>query len=191
MASIKGSQTEKNLLTSFAGESQARNRYTFAAKVAGKEGYPQIERIFLETADNERVHAHLMFAFLEGGPVEITATYPAGKTGTTIENLEAAAAGEHEEQSIIYPKFAEIAKQEGFGDVAGMYRMIAKAETWHENRYRALLDNLKNSTQFKKSTPTKWVCQKCGYIHEGLEAPGACACCKHPQKYFEVLAQNW
>jgi len=191
MPSIKGSKTEKNLLATFAGESQARNRYTFAAKVAEKEGYPQIQRIFLETADNERVHANLMFKFLEGGPVEITATYPAGKTGTTLENLEAAAAGEHEESSELYPKFAEIAKEEGFADVATMYRMIAKAETWHETRYRALVDNLKNNTMFKKPVKTKWICQKCGYIHEGTDAPGICACCKHPTKYFEVLNENW
>jgi rubrerythrin len=188
MASIKGSRTEKNLLASFAGESQARNRYTLFARAAEKEGFPHIQNIFLETADNERVHAGRMFKFLEGGMVQITATYPAGVVGTTEQNLEAAASGEHEENSKIYPEFAAIAQEEGFGEIATFYRMLCNAEIFHENRYKAQLADLKNGAMFKRSSKVKWKCQRCGYIHEGAEAPKSCPCCQHPQKYFEVLA---
>jgi len=187
MASIKGSRTEKNLLASFAGESQARNRYTLFARAAEKEGLPRIQNIFLETADNERVHASRMFKFLEGGMVTITASYPAGVVGTTEQNLEAAASGEHEENTKIYPEFAAIAQQEGFSEIATFYRMLCNAETFHEKRYLAWLAELKNGTMFTKNSKVKWKCQKCGFIHEGTDAPKSCPCCQHPQKYFEVL----
>lgn len=191
MASIKGTKTEKNLLASFAGESQARNRYTYFARVAEKEGYPQIAAIFLETADNERLHAKRMFSFLEGGAVEITASYPAGVVGDTAANLAAAADGEKEEYTQLYPGFAATAKQEGFNEVSAMYAMVSKAEAWHEQRYRQLLDNVKNGTVFKKAAPVKWKCQKCGYIHEGVEPPKKCPACLHDRTHFEVLAENW
>ncbi|MBD3344207.1 MAG: rubrerythrin family protein [Chitinivibrionales bacterium] len=191
MASIKGTKTEKNLLKSFAGESQARNRYTLFASAAAKEGYSQISNIFLETAENERVHAKEMFKFLEGGPVEITAAYPAGKIGTTEENLAAAAAGENEEYSQLYPSFAETAKQEGFDNVASVYKLIINVEMWHEKRYLELFENVKNGSIFKKSAPTQWICQKCGHIHEGPDAPKKCPLCRHPQGYFEVVNKNW
>ncbi len=190
MASLKGSKTEKNLLASFAGESQARNRYTFAAKTAEKEGYPQIAAIFLETADNERVHASRMFKCLEGGTIEITASYPADR-GTTAENLLAAAEGEHEEQTELYPMFARVAEEEGFRDIAAMYRMIAKAEVEHEQRFRGMLARLENETLYKRETPVRWKCEKCGYVHEGTEAPKMCAACQHPQKYFTVQVETW
>ena len=191
MPGLKGSRTEKNLVASFAGESQARNRYTYFAKTAEKEGFPQIQTIFLETADNERVHASRMFKFLEGGMVEITARYPAGIVGTTEQNLEAAAAGEHEEQSSLYPEFAKIALEEGFNEIASFYRLLCNAESFHERRYRSLLDNLKKNALWKKTATTQWRCEKCGYIAEGKDAPKICPCCQHPQKYFEVLAENW
>ncbi len=191
MNSLKGTNTEKNLLKSFAGESQARNRYTFAAKVAEKEGYPQIAAIFLETADNERVHAKSMFKLLEGGELEITATYPAGKIGNTVENLEAAAGGEHEEQVDLYPAFAAEAEKEGFKSVATLYRMIAKVEAEHEKRFLKLRDNIKSDKVFTKDTPVRWKCAKCGYIHETTTAPKVCPACNHPQKYFEVAAENY
>ena len=189
--SIKGSKTEKNLLTSFAGESQARNRYSYAAKVARNEGFIQISNIFEETAGNEKEHAKRMFKFLEGGPVEITAVYPGGKIGTTIENLEAAAAGEHEEHTLLYPGFAKVAKEEGFGAVAAAYTAISNAERQHEKRYLALLENIKTGNVIKKDKPVKWRCSNCGYIHEGPEAPKMCPACNHEQKHFEVLAENW
>jgi len=191
MASIKGSKTEVNLLTSFAGESQARNRYTYFSSVARNEGYPQIAAIFEETADNEKEHAKRMFKFLEGGMVEIKASYPAGKIGTTEENLAEAAAGEHEEQTDIYPKFAKIAREEGFDKVADMYEAVAIAERQHEKRYSALLQNIKSGKVFKKDAKIKWRCSNCGYIHEGTEGPDVCPACVHPKKYFEVLAENW
>lgn len=191
MASIKGSQTEKNLLKSFAGESQARNRYTYFAKIADKEGYKQIAAIFLETADNERVHAKSMFKFLEGGTVEITASYPAGILGSTEENLAAAAEGENEEHSVLYPEFARVAAEEGFPQVAALYKNISNAERWHEERYRGLLKNVTNGAVFKKENSVRWKCDKCGYIHEGTDAPGKCAACNHPQSYFQVVATNW
>jgi rubrerythrin len=191
MASIKGTRTEKNLLAAFAGESQARNRYTYAASVARKEGYLQIAELFLETAENEKEHAKRFFKFLEGGMVEITASYPAGVIGTTAENLEAAAAGEHEEWTELYPAFAAIAKEEGFPEVATAFTMIARAEKAHEERYLKLLENVRAQKVFKSEQPTRWKCRNCGYIHEGTEPPGKCPACQHPQEHFELQAQNY
>ena len=189
--SIKGTQTEKNLLTSFAGESQARMRYTYFASAAKKEGYEQISAIFTETADQEKEHAKRMFKFLEGGMVEITASYPAGVIGTTAENLKAAAAGENEEWTADYPHFADVADEEGFPAIAAMYRNIAKAEKAHEERYLAFLSNIENESVFKKEEETVWQCRNCGYVHEGTEAPKACPACLHPQAYFEVKKTNY
>jgi rubrerythrin len=191
MSKIKGTKTEQNLLKAFAGESQARNRYSYAASVAKKEGYEQIAAIFLDTADNEKQHAKRFFRFLEGGMLEITAAYPAGVTGTTFDNLKAAADGEHEEHSILYPEFARIAKEEGFPQVATQFNLVAKAEMHHEDRYRELLKNLELKTTFKKTKSTKWVCRECGYIHEGPEAPEKCPCCDHPQAFFQVLCESY
>lgn len=191
MKSVKGTQTEKNLLTSFAGESQAANRYDFFAKVAKKEGYVQISEIFTETAKNEREHAKKMFKWLEGGMVEITAAYPAGPIATTAENLKEAAAGEHEEWYVDYPKFADVADQEGFPEIAKMYRAICVAEKAHEERYRKLLTNVEVEKVFKKDEPVVWMCTKCGYIHTGEEAPEACPACGHPQGYFELQPTNY
>lgn len=191
MASVKGTETEKNLLKSFAGESQAKNRYTFFAKVAGKENYYQIADIFLETAENELQHAKTMFKHLEGGMAEITASYPAGVIGSTEENLEAAAAGEHEEYADLYPGFAKTAEEEGFNNITAMYRAIANVEAQHEKRYRVLLANVKEGKVFKKDSPVKWKCRKCGYIHEGTEPISTCPSCDHPQEYFEVTAENY
>ena len=189
--SIKGTQTEKNLLATFAGESQARMRYTYFASVAKKEGFEQISAIFMETADQEKEHAKRMFKWLEGGMVEITATYPAGVIGTTAENLKAAAAGENEEWTDAYPHFADIADEEGFPQIAVMYRRIADAEKGHEERYLALLNNLENDKVFKKDEETVWQCRNCGYIFVGKEAPKACPACLHPQAYFEVKKNNY
>ena len=189
--SIKGTQTEKNLLTSFAGESQARMRYTYFASVAKKEGYEQISAIFTETADQEKEHAKRMFKWLEGGMVEITASYPAGVIGTTAENLKAAAAGENEEWTADYPHFADVADAEGFPAIAIMYRNIAIAEKGHEERYLALLSNIENGTVFKKEEETVWQCRNCGYIHVGKEAPEVCPACIHPQAHFEVKKNNY
>jgi len=191
MPNIKGTKTEKNLLASFAGESQARNRYTYFAGVADKEGYPPIAAIFTETADQERVHAKSMFKILEGGMVEITTTCPAGRLGTTAENLDAAAAGEHEEHTVLYPGFADTAKAEGFPEVAVLYRAVSKAEAFHERRFRALRDQLATGTLYTRSEAVQWKCMKCGYIHEGKEAPSACPACKHPQQYFVALDRAW
>ena len=191
MKSVKGTKTEKNLLTSFAGESQARNRYTYFASVAKSEGFVQISNIFVETADNEKEHAKRMFKFLEGGMVEITASYPAGKIGTTAENLAAAAAGEHEEWTLLYPGFAKTAQEEGFAEVASMYKSICVAEAQHEKRYRGLLANVEKGKVFKKDGKVMWRCSNCGYIHEGTAAPKSCPACNHPQAYFEELAENW
>jgi len=191
MKSIKGTITEQNLLKSFAGESQARGRYTMFAKQAKKDGYVQIERLFLETADNERVHADRFFSFLEGGVVEITASYPAGKVGTTLENLKAAAAGENEEYTELYPEFARIAKEEGFSEIAGAYLMIAKAEVEHEKRFIKLAENIENDIVFKKGEPVRWKCSKCGYVHEGEEAPEVCPACLHPKGYYEIKETNY
>ncbi|MBO7552535.1 MAG: rubrerythrin family protein [Bacteroidaceae bacterium] len=190
MKSVKGTQTEKNLLTSFAGESQARNRYTFFASAAKKEGYEQISAIFTETADQEKEHAKRMFKFLEGGVVEITASFPAGVIGKTIDNLKAAAAGENEEWTEAYPHFAEVADAEGFPEIAEMYRRIAIAEKGHEERYRAFIKNIEAGTVFAKEEETVWQCRNCGYIHVGKEAPESCPACDHPQAYFEVKKTN-
>ena len=189
--SVKGTQTEKNLLTSFAGESQAIMRYTYFASVAKKEGYEQIAAIFTETADQEKEHAKRMFKWLEGGMVEITASYPAGVIGTTAENLKAAAAGENEEWTADYPHFADVADEEGFPAIAAMYRNIAIAEKAHEERYLAFLANIENESVFKKEETTVWQCRNCGFVHEGTEAPKACPACLHPQAYFEVKKTNY
>ena len=189
--SIKGTQTEKNLLTSFAGESQARMRYTYFASAAKKEGYEQISAIFLETAEQEKEHAKRMFKWLEGGMVEITASYPAGVIGTTLENLKAAAAGENEEWTMDYPKFADVADAEGFPEIAAMYRNIAIAEKGHEERYLAFVKNIEAGKVFAKDEEIVWQCRNCGYIHVGKEAPEVCPACLHPQAYFEVKKENW
>jgi len=189
--SIKGTKTEKNLLASFAGESQARNRYTYFASVAKKEGFEQISRFFLETADNEKEHAKLFFKYLEGGEVEITASYPAGMIKDTKTNLEEAAKGENLEWTTLYQDFAKTAKDEGFPEVARTFEQVAKVERFHESRYRKLRTNLDNSEAFKKKSAIKWHCLNCGYVHEGDEAPKECPACKHPQAYFEVLAENY
>jgi rubrerythrin len=191
MKSIKGSTTEKNLCASFAGESQARNRYTYFASVAKKEGFIQISNIFAETSENEKEHAKRMFKFLEGGMVEITASFPAGKIGATTENLAASAAGEHEECTSLYPSFAKTARDEGFPEVGAMYESISVAEAQHEKRYRGLLANIEKGKVFKKDAKVKWRCSNCGYIHEGAEALKMCPACLHPQAHFEVLAENW
>lgn len=191
MKSLKGTRTEKNLLTAFAGESQARNRYTYFASQAKKEGYEQISAIFTETADNEKEHAKRLFKFLEGGEVEIAAAFPAGKIGTTAENLRAAAAGENYEHTKMYPEFARIAEEEGFPEIAAVFRAIAVAEKQHEKRYLGLLKNIENGTVFKKPKKVLWKCRNCGYVHEGTEAPAQCPACAHPQAYFELLSENW
>jgi rubrerythrin len=191
MPSIKGTETEKNLLKAFAGESQARNRYTYFASVAKKDGFEQISALFLETAENEKEHAKVFFKYLEGGPTEITATYPAGKIGTTAENLLAAADGEKEEWSELYPAFADIAESEGFADVAESFRQIAEVEAHHESRYRALLENVNGYKVFKKDGVVFWKCRNCGYVYEGAEAPDLCPACHHPQAFFELLADNF
>ncbi|GAB4165934.1 MAG: rubrerythrin family protein [Geothermobacteraceae bacterium] len=189
--SVKGTETEKNLLKSFAGESQARNRYTYFASVAKKEGYVQIADIFEETAQQEKEHAKRFFKFLEGGDLEITATYPAGKIGTTAENLKAAAAGEHEEHTLLYPGFAEVAEREGFPAIAAAWRAISVAEKQHEKRYLDLLANLESGRVFKRETEVVWRCRNCGYLHTGTEAPEICQACLHPQAHFELLGENW
>lgn len=188
---LKGSETEKNLLKSFAGESQARNRYTFFSSVAKKASFEQIAAIFLETAENEKEHAKVFFKYLEGGDCEITASYPAGRIGTTEENLLEAANGEKMEWSVLYPQFAETAKKEGFAEVAKSYKEIAEVEQHHEQRYRALLDNVKAKKVFSKDKVVKWKCRNCGYVHEGKDAPKDCPACKHPQAYYELLADNF
>lgn len=189
--SLKGTKTEQNLLKSFAGESQARNRYTYFAGAAKKEGYEQISGIFLETADNEKEHAKVFFKHLEGGEVEITAAYPAGEIKDTKSNLEAAAAGEKLEWSVLYSDFGKVAASEGFPDVAKSFAEISKAEMFHESRYRRLIANIAKSQVFKKSSTIKWHCRNCGYVSEGAEAPKECPACKHPQAYYEVLAENY
>jgi rubrerythrin len=189
--SIQGTQTEKNLLASFAGESQARNRYTYFASAAVKEGYEQIAAIFRETSDNEKEHAKVFFKYLEGGDVEITAAYPAGMIKDSQANLEAAADGEKTEWSKLYAEFAKTAAQEGFSEIARSFEQIAKREKFHEARYRKLIANLANGEVFKKKTPVKWHCTNCGYIFEGTAAPMECPACKHPQAYYEILAENY
>lgn len=188
---IKGTKTEKNLLTAFAGESQARNRYTYFASQARKEGYQQICGIFLETADNEKEHAKRLFKFLEGGEVEITAAYPAGIIGTTKENLKAAAEGEHHEYADMYPEFAQTADEEGFTEIACVMRAIAVAEKQHEKRYLALLENVEKGRVFKREKSVTWKCRNCGYIHEGTEPPEKCPACAHEKAYFELLGENY
>lgn len=189
--SIKGTQTEKNLLKAFAGESQAKNRYTFFSKKAKEEGFEQIAEIFMNTALQEEQHAKIFFKFLEGGPVEITATYPAGSIGTTAENLKAAYTGEHEEWSDLYPHFAEIAEQEGFKKVATAFKLIAKIEKEHEERYKKLYDRVEKGQVFEREEETEWVCRKCGHVHKGKKALNNCPVCGHPQAYFEEKASNF
>ncbi len=185
MNSLKGTQTEKNLLLSFAGESQARMRYTYFASVAKKEGFEQISAIFTETADQEKEHAKRFFKFLEGGNVEITGTFPAGIIGTTAQNLKAAAEGEHEEWTDMYPAFAETAAKEGFTEIANVFRNVAKAEAEHEARYRALLARVENGTVFERETEIEWQCRNCGFVIKSKKAPLKCPACNHPQAYFE------
>ncbi len=189
--SIKGTETEKNLLKAFAGESQARNRYTYFSGVARKAGFEQIANIFTETAENEREHAKIFFMYLEGGDVEITAAYPAGTIGETKANLEAAAAGEKMEWSDLYPHFEQTARAEGFPEIAASFKEIAEVEEFHEKRYRKLAANVQAGEVFKKPTVVKWHCTNCGYVHEGPEAPLVCPACKHPRAYYELLAENY
>ena len=191
MKSLKGTKTEQNLLKSFAGESQARMRYDYFSKQAKKEGLEQISAIFAETALNEKEHAKRFFKFLEGGAVEITAAYPAGVIGTTLENLKAAADGENEEWTELYPEFARVAEEEGFKEIAVAYKMIATVEKAHEERYRTLYNNLEEGKVFKRNGKVIWKCRNCGYIHEGEEAPKTCPACLHPQAYFEIKETNY
>ncbi len=188
---LKGTQTEKNLLAAFAGESQARNRYNYFASQAKKEGYEQIAAIFEETANQEKEHAKREFKFLEGGEVEITAAFPAGVIGNTVENLKAAAAGEHYENTRMYPDFAATAEKEGFSQIAEVFRNIAIAEKHHEDRYIALAKNIEQGIVFKRSKPVRWVCRNCGYVHEGPEPPETCPACAHPRSYYELEAVNY
>ena len=187
MKSLKGTQTEKNILTAFAGESQARNRYTYFASQAKKDGYVEMQKAFEEIANQEKEHAKRLFKFLEGGSVEITASYPAGVIGTTLDNLKAAAAGENEEDSDMYPSFADVADAEGFPAIAAVMRNIAVAEKHHEERFLAFAAAIEAGTVFKSDKPRVWRCQNCGYVHEGLEAPESCPACAHPREYFQAL----
>ena len=189
--SLKGTKTERNILTAFAGESQARNRYTYFASKAKKEGFVQISEIFTETANQEKEHAKRLFKLLEGGEVEITGTFPAGVIGTTQENLKEAAGGENYEWTEMYPGFAEIAREEGFAEIAVIFESIANAEKQHEKRYNDLRANIENGTVFKKDKPVVWRCRNCGYLHTGEEAPDSCPACAHPKAHFEVLGENW
>ncbi len=191
MASLKGTHTEKNILTAFAGESQARNRYTYFASKAKKEGYVQISAIFAETADQEKEHAKRLFKLLEGGEVEISAAFPAGVIGSTVENLAEAAAGENYENTVMYPQFAKTAREEGFNDIADIFLAIAVAEKHHEKRYAALKANIEAGMVFKRGEKENWRCRNCGYIHEGTTAPELCPACAHVQAHFELLAENW
>jgi rubrerythrin len=191
MKSVKGTETEKNLLKAFAGESQARNRYTYFASVARDKGFEQISAIFLETAENEKEHAKVFFKYLEGGDLEIEATYPAGKKGTTEENLLAAAEGEKLEWGTLYPNFEQVAREDGFEEIATSFKEIAEVEEKHEKRYRTLLENVINGTVFKRDVVVKWKCRNCGYVHEGKEAPKECPACKHPQSFYELFVENY
>ena len=191
MKSLKGTKTEKNLLGAFAGESQARNRYTFFASKAKKEDYEQIAAIFQETADNEKEHAEVFFEHLQGGDTEITASYPAGVIGTTEENLLAAAEGEKMEWGTLYPDFEKTAAEEGFPMVAHSFREIAKVESYHEKRYRKLLEIVEKNAVFKKDKDVKWKCRNCGYVYEGKEAPDVCPACQHKQSYYEIWMENY
>lgn len=188
---LKGSKTEKNIITAFAGESQARNRYTYYASKAKNEGFVQMSAIFEETANQEKEHAKRLFKLLQGGEVVVEAAFPAGVIGTTAENLAASAGGENHEWTDMYPGFAKTAREEGFADIAAIFEAIAASEKQHEKRYLALLANLKNGTVFKKDSPVKWFCRNCGYVHEGKEAPEVCPSCDHPQAHFEVTSENW
>lgn len=188
---FRGSKTEKNILAAFAGESQARNRYTFFASAARKEGYEQIAALFLQTADEEKEHGKLFFKKLMGGEVQITAGYPAGVIGTTKENLKAAAEGEEMEWGTLYPSFAATATKEGFKEIAYLFKMVAKVEEHHEARYRKLWENLENGTVFRAEMPVKWYCRNCGYVHEGKAAPAKCPVCEHPKAHFEITAENY
>ncbi len=191
MKSLKGTQTEKNLLTAFAGESQARNRYSYFASKAKKEGYVQIAAIFEETANQEKEHAKRLFKFLEGGEVEIKASFPAGVIGSTLENLKAAASGENYEHEKMYPEFARIAREEGFDQIAGVFESIAVAEKYHEARFKAFAANLEADRVFKREEKVRWRCRNCGYVHEGTEAPEECPACAHPKAYFELYVEVW
>jgi rubrerythrin len=191
MKSIRGTKTEKNLLTAFAGESQARNRYTYFASQAKKEGYEQIAGFFSETADNEREHAKRLFKFLEGGEAVVNALFPSGVIGGTVVNLKAAADGENYEHTTMYPEFALIADEEGFSTIAAVFRAIAVAEKQHEKRYLGLLENIDKAHVFRREQPRKWKCRNCGYIHEGEDTPAKCPACDHPQAHFELLGENW
>ncbi len=188
---LKGSETEKNLLKSFAGESQARNRYTYFASVAKKEGYEQISAVFLETAENEKEHAKIFFKYLQGGDTEITASYPAGKIGNTIQNLDASIDGEYKEWNELYPAFEKVAREEGFTEIADSFKEIGEVEVQHERRYNKLLKNVAEGRVFKKAEQIKWKCRNCGYVHEGKDAPEQCPACKHPQAYYEVFVENY
>jgi len=191
MKTLKGTRTEKNLLTAFAGESQARNRYTYFSSQARKEGYQQIMGVFLETAGNEKEHAERLFKFLEGGEVEIKASFPAGLIGNSKENLKASAAGENYEHTKMYPDFADVAEEEGFQKIASVFRAIAVVEKQHEKRYLNLLENIEKGRVFKRESVVRWKCRNCGYIHEGTEAPEECPACAHPKAYFELLGENY
>ena len=191
MSSLKGTQTEKNILTAFAGESQARNRYTYFASQAKKDGYVQMSHIFAETADQEKEHAKRLFKFLEGGEVEISAAFPAGVIGTTLENLQASAAGENYEHTIMYPDFAKTAMEEGFEDIAKAFLAIAVAEKQHEKRYLALAANIETGRVFKRGQKETWRCRNCGYLHDGEEAPEICPACAHKKPHFELLGENY
>ncbi len=191
MSSLRGSRTEKNILTAFAGESQARNRYTYFASQAKKEGYVQISKIFEETANQEKEHAKRLFKLLEGGEVEITGSFPAGKIGTTLENLKAAAEGENYEHTKMYPEFAKIAREEGFEDIAKIFEAIAVAEEFHEKRFKKLAENIEKGVVFKRDEEVVWRCQNCGYLHKGKEAPQRCPACAHPQAHFELVCENY
>jgi rubrerythrin len=191
MGDLKGTQTEKNLIASFAGESQARNRYTYFASKARKEGYVQIADIFEETANQEKEHAKRFFDFLQGGTAEVVASFPAGVVGSTLENLKAAAAGEHHEHTDMYPGFAKVARQEGFEAVAKVWEAVSVAEKQHEKRYNDLAANIEAGRVFKRDKSVVWRCRNCGYLHEAEEAPGVCPACAHPKDYFELLGENW
>jgi rubrerythrin len=191
MGKLTGSKTETNILTAFAGESQARNRYSYFAAKAKKEGYEQIAAVFAETADQEKEHAKRLFKLLEGGELSISAAFPAGTIGATYDNLIASAGGENHESASMYPDFAAVAKDEGFGEIAVIFSSIAVAERFHEKRFRALAENIKSGSVFHKTEKVAWRCRNCGYVHEGTDAPAACPACAHPQAHFEVCAENW
>ncbi|SFG83893.1 Rubrerythrin [Desulfotomaculum arcticum] len=188
---LKGSKTATNILTAFAGESQARNRYTYFASAAKKEGYEQIAAIFLETADQEKEHAKRLFKFLEGGELEVTASFPAGQIGKTVDNLKAAAEGENHEHTSMYPEFAKIAEEEGFPQIAAVLRAIAVAEEGHEKRFKALMQNIEQDQVFQRKEKTTWVCRNCGFLHEGTDAPESCPACAHPQSYYQLWCPNY